>query len=386
MSNTVIELQLPPASPSSSSTPNLPTSSINLLPFHLDHDGPAPISTFFMPRIVPNQTLVPTLSSDGASAPVASITDSSLPSGIKIAAFRGRRVQAHEVTIPSGYVGLILTAPPIPSSADIDVPTRPNEVVKKVIDREIGDVSEQGSSSGLRRSPRKRNAAVLEDKKGVDLAKLRGVRRKLEEDARPTRTKKRFSLDSDEDETDKDEEGSENELPPLAQTQSAGAASEDQTSQMDLKICSKASSEHAGTDSEIFDVSNGSTPIESTAASLLSQNDLKSPTPRVGVDPLELANEIKPDHFSAPDVPLEASDRSTLLPIDGDNKQSTPDLETYTEATPSLPISTRKLEVTATFNGITVWNPDGPIDLERDEYVRGLGEWIRLRALVHESI
>ncbi|XP_027712009.1 ribonuclease H2 subunit C [Vombatus ursinus] len=56
---------------------------LHLLPCEIQHNGPAAVSRFFSPAIRP-----------GPSGPVVS--------------FRGRSLHGEEVTLPSGYMGLVL--------------------------------------------------------------------------------------------------------------------------------------------------------------------------------------------------------------------------------------------------------------------------------------
>ncbi|XP_020824049.1 ribonuclease H2 subunit C [Phascolarctos cinereus] len=56
---------------------------LHLLPCEIQHNGPAAVSRFFSPAIRP-----------GSSGPVVS--------------FRGRSLHGEEVTLPSGYMGLVL--------------------------------------------------------------------------------------------------------------------------------------------------------------------------------------------------------------------------------------------------------------------------------------
>lgn len=139
----------------------LPTSSPNLMPFHIEYSGPAPISRYFHPEPAPatNETrnLTTSLSSgsvvtltersasgtsESQSSVATSVTaveaidlleatdtigaetqpspeldsaDSSKPK--LVAAFRGRRVVGQAVKLPDGYGGLVLQAPSLKSTA-----------------------------------------------------------------------------------------------------------------------------------------------------------------------------------------------------------------------------------------------------------------------------
>ena len=46
----------------------------------------------------------------------------------------------------------------------------------------------------------------------------------------------------------------------------------------------------------------------------------------------------------------------------------------------------RILKLTAQFSSFILWNPDFPVDLSRDEYLRFLTEWTKLAEEVSVSI
>lgn len=320
--------------------PVLPVTAINLMPFRLEYDGAAPISTYFMPRTIPNPACAQAESSE------AGASFSAQPSTIKIAAFRGRRVQAHELNLPDGYTGLLLQAPPIPLPSDVDVPSRSRAETPRP-SRSVAELKQVDDAGpiGLRRSPRKRNidAVTGPAKKGVDLAQMRkNARRKVETASK----KSKFSLDSDAESDD--EEDDEPKRPSVA-TQNHD------TSRSTLPIPPKL--EDKPTPGAASDVPSPDIP---------AAPDIKSPTPGADVPPVVLADAIQPGLASQPQSPL-------------------PD-EPAADAEPEQTLDAtviRQLKATATFSGLTVWSPDGPLDLERDEYVRGLGEWMRLSQLVH---
>lgn len=145
----------------------LPTSSPNLMPFHIEYSGPAPISRYFRPEPAPatNETRHLTTALSSASVvtltgePTASTSESksSVTSDCSVAtsvtaveavdmlepketisadtqpsseldsangserklmaAFRGRRVVGQDVKLPDGYGGLVLQAPSLRSVA-----------------------------------------------------------------------------------------------------------------------------------------------------------------------------------------------------------------------------------------------------------------------------
>ncbi|KAJ7272619.1 ribonuclease H2, subunit C [Mycena haematopus] len=111
---------------------SLPTACPNLMPFHIDHNGPAPISTYFLVDAAKEHVAEPPpLASveDVDMEPTAETTDmDTLPEVAElseaktvarrvteattrfIATFRGRVMQGLKVDLPSGYTGLMMSA------------------------------------------------------------------------------------------------------------------------------------------------------------------------------------------------------------------------------------------------------------------------------------
>ncbi|KIM68159.1 hypothetical protein SCLCIDRAFT_106373 [Scleroderma citrinum Foug A] len=134
----------------------LSTTSPNLMPFHIEYTGPAPISRYFRPKSAPTSDVTRNLTATPSSSSVVTLTGESLPprtstsksqdsimshtslatsvtvvealdlnlnetnSALQInsssehrlvAAFRGRQIVGHPVNIPTGYSGLVLQIP-----------------------------------------------------------------------------------------------------------------------------------------------------------------------------------------------------------------------------------------------------------------------------------
>ncbi|KAJ7623693.1 ribonuclease H2, subunit C [Roridomyces roridus] len=96
----------------------------NLMPFHVEHDGPAPIDTYFLvqaakedvakpPPPVSEEDSVSEMITSTSAAPIPSSEEPSRrgaePSTRFVATFRGRTVHGLEVEMPIGYTGLIMT-------------------------------------------------------------------------------------------------------------------------------------------------------------------------------------------------------------------------------------------------------------------------------------
>ncbi|KAK0494349.1 ribonuclease H2, subunit C [Armillaria luteobubalina] len=95
------------------SSVSLPSCSPNLMPFHIDYDGPAPISTFFRVEERVTENLDEPVS-DGPKAESSTAAAGSAPSLARRAAsylvssFRGRALHGTQIDVPAGYTGLVL--------------------------------------------------------------------------------------------------------------------------------------------------------------------------------------------------------------------------------------------------------------------------------------
>lgn len=148
----------------------LDSSEVRLMPFHLAHTGPAQTDVYFQPRAAHPTGL------GYVSTEVEDVKKGDGTTG-RIAAFRGREVHEHLVTLPRGYVGCVLSAPPRPTRRTEDIATSEQPTEPTVREEEIS----------TQRSMRKRKAPV----ERAPVAK-RTTRKAVEK-------VKRFSLDDDED-------------------------------------------------------------------------------------------------------------------------------------------------------------------------------------------
>ncbi|KAN0063771.1 hypothetical protein ACQY0O_003821 [Thecaphora frezii] len=95
---------------------SLPSFQANLMPFHIDYTGPAPIDTFLVLRPA-------SPSPDSPDDPAAAADDDEKKPAQQetsyVSAFRGRRIQSTQLVLPPGYVGKLvhLTTTTTPSSA-----------------------------------------------------------------------------------------------------------------------------------------------------------------------------------------------------------------------------------------------------------------------------
>ncbi|KAK0457043.1 ribonuclease H2, subunit C [Desarmillaria tabescens] len=97
-----------------SSSTSLPSSSPNLMPFHIEYNGPASISTFFHveERVTENLDEPEPVSEEPKAE--SSRTATAPPSLARRAAsyfvssFRGRTLHGTKIDVPDGYTGLVL--------------------------------------------------------------------------------------------------------------------------------------------------------------------------------------------------------------------------------------------------------------------------------------
>jgi hypothetical protein len=91
----------------------------NLMPFHIAHSGPAPISSYMRARSAP--------SNSGASH--AAQRDDTFSSATErvVAAFRGRTIHGFQVQLPEGYTGLVLRSSGEHADAAINSSAKPRQ-------------------------------------------------------------------------------------------------------------------------------------------------------------------------------------------------------------------------------------------------------------------
>ncbi|KAF7289483.1 hypothetical protein HMN09_01342300 [Mycena chlorophos] len=101
----------------SSSIPHKADNSVQLMPFHIQHDGPAPISTYFLVEAAPDEVakpVPPPATEDEMQVDsVEENKDATLPRRVTdattrfLATFRGRTMHGLKMALPEGYTGVI---------------------------------------------------------------------------------------------------------------------------------------------------------------------------------------------------------------------------------------------------------------------------------------
>lgn len=361
----------------------LPSTSINLLPFHIAHTGPAPVSTYFLPRDPPaDHPADPRFPSAQPDAGPSKV----YPPG-KVAAFRGRRIQAHEIPLPVGYVGLVLSAPPRPTARTEDVPIASRRATprKSAAAAIVDETIDKAYRGGLRRSPRKRPGGEIVNPRG--LKRLVGV-------VKPAKSTQRFSLDSSsENENEHGDEG----IAAVRGSKSAMQVDEADEVNTEVDAESNAVEEASTLGAASIAITTATTTITSSTTSLAGEESLAVVEQAVAMDTSapqddrearvtaegdateQVDRQATPapfqdtadDHASANDASADA------LPPTAD-ADDLPTLDPLTA--PRLALPARQLTAIATFPALTLWYPDGPLeaDGERDEYIRALHEWVAL--------
>lgn len=150
------------------------------MPFHLSYTGPAQTDVYFQPRSTHHSGLGhPSIEGDklrkgdGATG--------------RVAAFRGREVHEHLVSLPRGYIGCVLSAPPKPTRRTEDI------VVPQTVESQAAGETVEGRSMRKRKVPVERAPVAKRTRKAVPL--------------------QRFSLDDDEDSGDASDLGEEFTVP-----------------------------------------------------------------------------------------------------------------------------------------------------------------------------
>lgn len=164
----------------SSNRSSLPVTKPQLLPFHTPYSGPAPVSTFFLPRSMPD-----------------SREDAPSGSTLLLGAFRGRQLVGQKLNLPTGYEGIVLSVPEKKQPVKQEQREGTDEVN---MDKEQDEQDlARAEEDGRRISPRKRK--VVERFKGPPIKKVA-----------EGKVTKKFRIDSDSDE----DSSSDNLPPPVA--------------------------------------------------------------------------------------------------------------------------------------------------------------------------
>ena len=404
--------------PVASSSKLPPSPSLALLPFALGSSNnafktsTAPINQYFQPRPCP--------------ADFPGITQ-----GTPIASFRGRQLVGHTIQIPSGYRGLVITAPQL-HTTESKWPLTPAPSVASTSTSVASTSIDQSSST--RRSPRKSTLANVAD---AIKSKVRGAgqvalsRPKTRQAKTGTIKRKRYQIDSDDEDDGHIELAAVEVETPRKRTRSGtNAAAEhlpvivvqEATPLKEPLPTPKKRLGTVSTQERLPGAGRRSTSPSpaATEVSLSSSSEAVIPSPATENDPpafpvsdskplieeepvaagIEIQQVERPKDAQVEYGPLTPAASTDTIKTEIDSVEVT---EGYTNA--------RVLRPSSTFDSFTLWTPDGPLpgfkqdeDPEKaedqeveggvklrpgwwrtggageggDEIVRALGEWIGL--------
>lgn len=331
-------------STSSSIIPTVPTDQLHLMPFSIDHDGPAEISKYFLARGLAHQG-----SSFGRDEDRIDCLESS---------FRGRYLHGTRIKIPDGYIGLIASSSSIqtdPKSIDhIDSNSKPLEPIIKT------------------HQTTRRGGASTRRARGRRLFQATSVKRK--------RQGSNAFIDSDEEE-DKDPTTMQDnpsphldhEIPKPIRSLVAGP-----------KPGSPQSDPHAG---ELKDVSSKARDQpQATCSHALTLDSVAPQANRANSKLARESSDVKAID-SKLDDPLSTLKPNSSLALGSDsNAQSiegSPSIRAPSDSQTLASSSSKVIQCFGTFDRITIWNPDGPVDLVEDHHARSIREWVGLADLLH---
>lgn len=323
----------------------------SLLPFHIAFSGPAPVSTYFLPR----------------PAPVDPHAPSAEP--LLLSTFRGRQVVGQSLRVPEGYAGVVLRIPPLPVASSSSPHSRrqtsdPAQLFNTpdFAPDTAADLAD-ASRAGLRRSPRKRIIATTAVARLPPAKKARVAAKK-------------FQLDSDSE--------SEDEEPVVA------AAALENTPSL-VSVATSLTNPSLSTDSVVTPVGSVvGEEVTNAADADLTQGTLEvTETIVVGASAVE-AKDLVIELPAATEASSQAGATEDDVPIEA----TTAD-EPYTvdQLLPSASSATDNSAVTrlitplSTFETIALWTADDAVDPGRDEFYRCLGKggWLDMSRVIHEE-
>ncbi|KAJ9094052.1 hypothetical protein QFC21_006153 [Naganishia friedmannii] len=381
---TVIHL---PTSTSTDSAPaHLKPTDVNLLPFHLaGYTGPAALDVYFSPR---PSAHISGLGHQAPSSTTAANNGEEEELDVKegytgrLAAFRGRQVYEHLLSLPEGYTGVVFAAPPPPSghgqtedvlpAATNDVPL-PSSPPRKTT---------TGGEVTPRRSSRKRKVAgeyvIGSGKKEAAVVVLVPAKR--------TRVKKpveRFSLDDDEDDDDEDEDKEEvanfQDLKPES-TFAALDREKDQHMEADEQGEETQVEVHVVIDVPLPKPHSNGLPAAADDTQRLRQKlekgdslvvvdealgDISSGLGTSYPDAIGIVSSVPASvtdaHAAEPSTDNQMDDITLVNTHLEEDTQSPTHMDTQTDDHRQSAINTRHLRARATFSGITIWSADEPM-------------------------
>lgn len=317
----------------------------SLLPFHLAHSGPAPISTYFITRLAP-------------SDPHALTQEDLL-----LSTFRGRGIVGQTLVVPTGYQGIVLEVPPPPPKRAASSSTEFEDSYEGMED--IQDVPSQPPvaavvASGVRRSPRKRSQASTSTLPPPKKARVAA---------------RKFALDDSDSEDDEEDTKGGAGTPALSLTGTTSLSTAPSTADLATPKDEVPS----------FELNGETLVVEDEEGAMEGQED---PSPEEK-EPVVSAIETVEVVVVAP-AQVDPHLASTVVEaVSPSEAGPTTNLQAHnsSQLLDSSDPPARLLKPLSTFETITLWTADDPVDKHRDEYFRclGVGGWLDMSAVIHQE-
>lgn len=352
---TTTALQVPPEALLPASQPP------SLLPFHLGYSGPAPVSTYFLPRPAPVDPHAP------RSEPLL------------LSTFRGRQVVGQSLKVPEGYTGVVLGVPPPPAASALSSRTGASFdpaalfTTPDVEPEAPADEATDGRTSSLRRSPRKRVTTASAGARPPPAKKARVV------------AAKKFQLDSD------SESEGEGDTTASAAPVVKGEDEDEQDAEATPSLVSALTTPSLSSASALTPVGSVADEEAAAAAVVVMTAELE-PAADGGQEALEIVEAVTLPvevEAAAEAVAAPPKERSPTPVVEDEPMEAVAD-EPYTSdqllptsASAGAPV--RLLTPLSTFETIALWTADDPVDKGRDELYRCLGQggWLEMSHVLH---
>jgi hypothetical protein len=336
----------------------------SLLPFHIAYSGPAPVSTYFLPR----------------PAPVDPHAPSTEP--LLLSTFRGRQVVGQHLRVPDGYSGVILSVPPPPPSSSVASRSGDHRTASTLLDPaslfNTPDVAPETAAeagdairAGLRRSPRKRMASAAAVARPPPAKRARVAAKK-------------FQLDSD---SESDDER------PAAVPAALGKEGEGTPSLVSVATALTTPSLSAGSVvTPLGSVAGEDEAVVAVAADTesadLVQEELEvaETVPLAGEPAAEAVLQLGAVIEPVASPPPRAQDEAEAF-TPADEPYTADQLLPCASAAVAASDAARLITPLSSFDTIALWTADDPVDPGRDELYRCLGKggWLEMSRLIHEE-
>jgi hypothetical protein len=278
--------------------------------------------------------------------------------------FRGRAIVGQTLVVPTGYQGIVLEVPPPPPKRAASSSTEFEDSCEDMED--IQDAPSQPSvaavvASGIRRSPRKRNQASTSTLPPPKKARVAA---------------RKFALDDSDSEDDDEETKGGAGTPALSLTGTTSLSTAPSTADLATPKDEVPS----------FELNGETLVVEDEEGAMEGQEDASPEVKEPVVTAIETVEVVvapaQVDPHLASTV-VEAVSPSEVGPTTTSQAHDASQLLDSSSSDPPA----RLLKPLSTFEVITLWTADDPVDKHRDEYFRclGVGGWLDMSAVIHRD-